>query len=393
MLKEVTQTDEQPQLTLEGAPQIDEQSRVASADVTRTEEKSRLVSLDAFRGFIMLWIIGGKSLLLGLEQLGSNVVVAALAYELAHTPWEGLRFYDLIWPAFMLMVGMSVPFSYAKRSLTESHNQFMLHALKRAAILFLLGSLRTSVSSGSPTLIELSSALQPIAVAYLVAALLVNKSPRIQAAAGGLILIGYALLLAFVPAPGVPAGSYQQESNLVAAVDVMVLGRTHPEGWGTVLSAIPTIATTILGLLIGGLLMSSRSNRSKVTIIGLTGLSGVALGLALSPVAPVVMKLWTTSYGILSAGWACLFFLCFYWVIDLRGYRKWAFPFVVIGMNAIAAYMGTSLFSLNRIVGVFTKGIAQSLDPFGALFSAAAVLLVEWLILLWMYKRKIFIKA
>ncbi|MBI3698659.1 MAG: hypothetical protein HY238_27945 [Acidobacteria bacterium] len=222
---------------------------------------------------------------------------------------------------------------------------------------------------------------------------LAGRPAKVQAATGGLILFAYALLLALVPAPGIPAGSYLRNANLVTAVDILVLGRSHPEGWGTVLSTIPTIATTILGLLIGQLLMSQRSAASKARIIGLMGLGGAILGLAISPWVPVIMKLWTTSYGILSAGWACLLFLLFYWIIDVRGWRKWAFPFVVIGMNAIAIYIGTTLVPISRIAGIFTKGIAAHLGAFGALFSAAVVLLVEWLILLWMYKRKIFLRA
>jgi len=235
--------------------------------------------------------------------------------------------------------------------------------------------------------------LQPIAIAYFVAFLLVRKSWRFQAAAGASILAGYALLLAFVPAPGTPSGNYQEGMNLVSAVDIAVLGRTHKEGWGTVLSTIPTIATTLLGLLIGELLRSNRSQRSKIRIMALAGVCGVVLGLAMDPIVPVVMKLWTVSYGLASAGWSCLLFLAFYWVVDVRGCRDWAFPFVVIGVNALAVYMGRTLVPLGRIVGVFTAGPALNMGSFGPLFQAVAVLAVEWLVLYWMHRRKIFLAA
>ena len=274
----------------------------------------------------MFWIVGGGAIMAGLQALGHNPVIDTIAYQLDHTPWRGLRYYDLIWPSFMLMTGMSLPFSYAKRSLTQSHGEIFRRVLRRALVLFLLGSLRESVQLNHPYLVELSSALQPIAIAYLAAFLLVRKSWRFQAAVAVCILAGYALLLAFVGAPGVPAGSYQKGANLVAAVDIAVLGRTHEEGWGTVLSTIPTIATTILGLLIGELLMSDRRPEKKALVIGLIGISGVVVGLALDPVVPIIMKLWTTSYGVASAGWACLLFLAFYWIIDIRGYRGWSFP-------------------------------------------------------------------
>ena len=360
---------------------------------TQAAPDTRLLSLDAFRGFTMFWIVGGKSLMMALQRLDSNAVAGAIAYQLSHTEWEGLRFYDVIWPAFMLMVGVSVPFSYARRRLAGTPGSFRMQALRRAVVLFLLGSLRTSVSSNSPTWIELSSALQPIALAYLVAAFVVSASRRVQIATGVLILILYGLVLQFVPATGVPAGSYVKDANLVRSVDLMVLGRTHEEGWGTVLSAIPTISTTILGLLLGQLLMSGRPARNKLKMIALTGLGAVAFGLALSPVVPVIMKLWTISYGVLSAGWACLELAVFYWIIDVLGYRKWAFAFAVIGMNAVAIYIGVTLVPFSRIVGVFSKPIAAQLGAFGGLFSAAAVLSVEWLILYWMYRRRIFLRA
>lgn len=360
----------------------------ASKPVTK-----RLVSLDAFRGWTMFWIVGGGGIMAGLQALGHNPVIDTIVYQLNHTPWQGLRYYDLIWPSFMLMTGMSLPFSYAKRSLRQTHREIFLRVFRRALVLFLLGSIRESVNLRHPYLVELSSALQPIGIAYFCAFLLVRKSWRFQAAVAASILAGYALLLAFVPAPGIPAGTYQNGRNLVTAVDTAVLGRTHEEGWGTVLSTIPTIATTILGLLIGELLRSNRPQKSKVRIIALVGVSCVVLGLAMDPIVPVIMKLWTTSYGLASAGWACLLFLAIYMIVDVRGYSKWTFPFVVIGMNAITVYMGRTLVPLGRIVGIFTEGPAAAIGSFGPLLQAAAVLVVEWLILYWMYKRKIFLAA
>lgn len=369
-------------------------------DQTRSQQASgsaasgtRLISLDAFRGFTMFWIVGGKSLMMAFRNLDSNVIAATIAYQLTHSPWEGIRFYDVIWPAFMLMVGVSVPFSFAKRRQTHTLWQIRLQAIKRSVILFLLGSLRVSVSSNTPTLIELSSALQPIAVAYLVASFLANASRRVQAAVGVLILVAYGLALHFISAPGVQAGSYAIENNLVRAVDLWTIGRTHQEGWGTVLSTLPTISTTILGLLLGQFLMGGASVRRKAAVIGITGVACVLAGLALSLVVPVIMKLWTVSYGVLSAGWACLQFFLFFWIIEVWGWRKWAFPFVVIGMNAITIYMGVTLVPITRIVGIFSKPLAAQMGAFGPLFNASAVILVEWLILYWMYKRKIFLRA
>lgn len=364
-----------------------------SSKMSNPSESKRLISLDAFRGFTMFWIIGGGSLMAGFQALGSNPVIDFVTYHLEHSDWQGLRYYDLIWPSFMLMVGMSIPFSYAKRSQSQSRHQMTLHALQRFVILFLLGSLRTSVHLEQPTLIELSSALQPIAVAYLVAFFLVQRSIRFQSTVLVLILAVYAILLEFLPAPGVVPGSYEKGINLVYAVDMAILGRAHSAGWGTVLSTIPAVATTILGLILGGIMRSDRSSKQKMLIIAGIGSGGVILGLALDPFIPVVMKLWTTSYGILSAGWACLLFAFFYWVIDIRGYKKWTFPFVVIGMNAIAVYMSRTLIPLSATVRIFTGSLAGVLGVFLPLFTAVCVLGVELLILWWMYERKIFIRV
>jgi predicted acyltransferase len=353
----------------------------------------RLISLDAFRGWTMFWIVGGTGLVAGLQALHANPLINGLVYELNHTSWQGLRFYDLIWPSFMLMTGMSLPFSYAKRSLTQTHHQISVRVLRRFMVLFLLGSLRESISFQHPYLIELSSALQPIAVAYLAAFLIVRKSWRVQATIGASILVFYALLLAFVTAPGVPAGSYDRNANLVLWTDLATVGRVLPEHWGTVICTLPTISTTILGMLLGELLMTSRSTASKMKIIGVVGVCGVALGWALNPVIPIVMKIWTTSYGLASAGFACLMFLVFYWLIDVRGYRKLAFPFVVIGMNAVAIYMSESIIPWSKTVAIFTHPLAGTLGALTPLLHAIVVLAIEWLVLYWMYKRKIFLTA
>src|SRR6266571_7136760 len=162
----------------------------ASAEASKPVTK-RLISLDAFRGWTMFWIVGGGAIMTGLQALGHNPVIDTIVYQLNHTPWQGLRYYDLIWPSFMLMTGMSLPFSYAKRSLTQTHRQILMRVLRRFLVLFLLGSLRESIHFNRPYLIELSSALQPIAVAYLAAFLIVRRSWRFQAAVGAGILVFY----------------------------------------------------------------------------------------------------------------------------------------------------------------------------------------------------------
>jgi predicted acyltransferase len=359
----------------------------------------RLLSLDTFRGFTMFWIVGGGFLMAGFQALGHNVVIDLIVHELHHTPWIGLRFYDCIWPSFMLMVGVSVPLALAKRSLTETYNKQLLHAVRRAAILFLLGSVRESISLNHPFLIELSSALQPIAIAYLVAFLVARKSWRFQAGLAGIILAAYACVLALVPAPGISAGTYVLNHNLVHYVDMALLGPHYSiwtyrnEGWGTVISTIPVISTTLFGLLIGELLLTPLSKATKAKFIGGMGVLFLALGFGLSPLIPIEMKMWTTSYGLASAGVACLEFLFFFWLVDMAGYRKWSIIFVPFGVNAVFIYMAVSLISFRAGTEVFTHPIAVHLGRGGVLFDALGALSVEWLILYWMMKRRILIKA
>jgi predicted acyltransferase len=174
----------------------------------------------------------------------------------------------------------------------------------------------------------------------------------------------------------------------------MVLGRTYPtEPWGTVLCTLPTISTTILGLLIGEWLMSARSKESRATMIAGAGLFCLAGGYALSPFVPVIMKIWTTSYGLVTAGWACIMFLFFYWFIDVRGHTKGTLFFVAIGSNAVFIYMVASIVPLRQWVGIFTRSMVGASGHLEPLLRAVVVLGVECLILLWMHRNKIFIKA
>ena len=183
----------------------------------------RLVSLDAFRGWTMFWIVGGGAIVAGLHALSSNPLINGLVYELSHTDWQGLRFYDLIWPSFMLMTGMSLPWSYAKRSLTQKDHEIFMRVLRQlCGSFFFLVRYGESIGFHHPYLVELSSALQPIAVAYLAAFLIVRRSWHFQATVGASILVFYALLLAFVPAPGV--------SSRVTTIETQTwfCGRTWP---------------------------------------------------------------------------------------------------------------------------------------------------------------------
>ncbi len=357
-----------------------------------TPTAERLASLDALRGFIMFWIIGGAALMSGLQHLSSNPFVNVLADELHHTPWQGLRFYDCIWPCFLLMVGISVALSAAKRSSSQTDGQMMLHALKRVIALFLLSSLQESINRGSPSLVGYD-ALQQIAIAYFVAFLLARKSAWAQVMVAGLILAAHALVEAFVPAPGIPAGTYAFNHNIVYAIDVAVLGRAHPAGFGNLLCGIPPISICILGLIIGQLLIRQRSTDSRIKVMGGVGLLCLAWGYALSAVIPIIMKMATASWAFLAAGWSSLLFMLFFWLIDVRGYHRWTLPLRVVGMNALFIYVFSLLIPIGQWASVFSKGMVGAFNPSEPFLRWILALAAEWAILFWMYRRKIFIKA
>ena len=355
---------------------------------------SRLTSLDVFRGFTIVGMISGglgSSLLLGLPILDT------IARQFTHTDWNGLTFYDLVFPSFLFIVGIAMPFSFAKRIADGiPHNKLIIHAFKRAVVLFLLGALRVSVKENSPALFELSSALQPIAFAYFISFLFINKSIKFRGAISIIIILIYWIILKLIPVANIPMGSLEKNQNIVWYIDMLILGRSHENYWGTLLLFLPQVTQTLCGTIVGDVLRSSRSQLEKIKILGLSGVSGIILGAIMSIFIPMNMKLWSPSYVVSTIGWASIIFLILYWLIDVKGYHgKCSFFFTVFGMNAIALYLGSSLFGgrLGYIVKVFINDIANASGQLGAFFTFLMILLVKWLIFYWMYKRRIFIKV
>jgi predicted acyltransferase len=171
-----------------------------------------------------------------------------------------------------------------------------------------------------------------------------------------------------------------------------VLGHAQPEGFGTLLPTLPPVSIAILGLLFGNLLIGERSIKSKTLVIGGTGLLCLAAGYALSLWVPVVMKMGTASWGLLAAGWASLLFMLFFWLVDVRGYRAWSFPLRVIGMNALFIYAFSQLINIDQAMAVFSKALVGGSGSSDLLLRSALVLGVEWLLLFWMYRKKIFVR-
>ena len=402
----------------------------ATSIVTRLETRaegssSRLSSLDAFRGLVMtLMLAEAMRLPVVAQAFPGSAIWRLVAFNTEHVAWQGCSLHDLIQPGFSFLVGAAIPFSIASRKKKgQTFVQMLGHAVWRALLLIFLGIFLRSQWSNR-TYFTFEDTLTQIGLGYVFLFLLGFVRVRTQVATLLLILIAYWAAFALYPAPGpsfdyarvgVPAGwghnysgflsHWNKNSNLAWAFDVWFLNlfpRERPfafneGGWST-LSFIPTIGTMILGLLAGGWLKSERSREQKLLglVIAGTGLVLLGLGCQWAGICPIVKRIWTPAYTLYSGGWVMLILAGFYALIEWKGYRGWAFPLVVVGMNSIAAYVMSwtmeSFFdrALDRHVGKAMLVLAPT--TFQPVLRGFGVILIFWLILFWMYRRKVFLR-
>ncbi|MGE5509380.1 MAG: acyltransferase family protein [Chitinophagales bacterium] len=365
--------------------------------------KARLVSLDTLRGFDMFWIIGARALASGLANLHLPGV-SALAAQLTHSAWNGFTFYDLIFPLFIFITGVSLVLSLQKRIERGDDKRVILrHVLTRTVTLFLLGVVYNGFNLGGPAgvSVRLMGVLQRSALCYLAAALLVlYTKPRVQAATVVGLLAGYWAVMRFVPVPGFGAGVWTVEGNLAHYLDRLLLpGRLYFGDWDPegLLTTVPAIATCLLGALTAHWLRAeSRSKLSperRTLYLFLGGVALAGLGLLLSPVFPINKKLWTSSFVLLTGGLAVMLLSVFHWVIDLRGRKRWAFPFVVVGMNSLFIYLAARFIPFDRLAHwIASASLFAFLGRGQTLFIALAQLTIEGALLLWMYARRTFVR-
>ncbi len=377
----------------------DTQLRSFPAQVTAAKP-GRLLSLDALRGFDMFWIIGGQGIFLGLAKVWPGRLSTALAQQLRHVPWEGLHCFDLIWPLFMFMVGVSLAFSLTKRKANgESNKDLYLHALRRALILFVLGMMAQGnlLQFNLATLHPCYSVLHAIAAGYLIATIVtLNLRPIGQAITTAVFLILYWILLIAIPVPGVGRGVLTPYGNAATYIDNLVLGRFSyvPQGMENTwfLSYLGFAASVMIGVLVGELLLSRRSEKLKCWMLYGSGAGLIVLGLIWSVWLPVIKLLWDGSFVLIAGGLSCLMMATFYLIIDVLGYRKWVFPFSVIGMNALAVYMATELFNFRHIGDIFVGHLLPRVGRWDEFLAETTAFLIVWLILYWMYRTRSFVK-
>ena len=370
-------------------------STQAHTDLTRAGP-SRLMSLDALRGFDMFWIVGGAAIFRALAKCFPGAAADRIVAQLEHVPWQGLHFFDWIWPLFMFIMGVAMPFSVARRRAAGATNRAIYaHAAVRGTILFVLGM----VAQGDLLAFDLSklhpcySVLHGIAAGYLIAMLvLVNFRPASQAALTGVFLIAYWALLTLIPVPGCGSGMLTPGCNAAAFIDHIVLGR-FSYGLNTwFLSYLGFASSVLLGVLAGEFLAGTASAVRKVGGLVGAGFVLVALGLVWSIWLPIIKLLWSSSFVLVAGGLSAVALGVFYLLIDVLGFRRWAFPFTVIGMNALAVYMATMLFDFRHIGNIFVGTLAPRIGAWGGVVEAVAAFAAVWLILLWMYRTKTFVK-
>jgi heparan-alpha-glucosaminide N-acetyltransferase len=385
----------------------------------------RLTSLDVFRGATMVFM---ASEILHIASVArtfpSSGVARFLANALDHRPWVGCAPWDLIQPAFMFMVGVSLPFSIAsRRGRGQTFRRMFAHSVYRALALIALGIFLRS-QAGPQTYFTFEDVLTQIGLGYVFLFLLGWVRPRVQAAAAAAILAGYWAAFALYPVPGsgfdtttvgVPANwphdlsgfaaHWDKNTNLANRFDQWFLNlfpRETPfvynRGGYVTLNFIPSLATMIFGLLAGGLLQSGRRTDEKLRLLTACGIAGIALGLALHAlgICPIVKRIWTPSWTLFSGGWVVLLLAACYWIVDVKGYRRWAFPFIVVGMNSIAMYVlvhvATDYVTRSLLIHAGPRPFHAFGAPFAPIVLGAATLLIFWLILLWMYRQRVFVR-
>jgi predicted acyltransferase len=358
----------------------------------------RIISIDALRGFDMFWIIGGSSIVALLMRMTGTPFGDAVAAQFTHSEWHGFTFEDLIFPLFLFIVGLSIPLSLEKRlARGEPWSEILRHILTRALILYFLGMIINAKLISTLGGLRYTGVLHRIAVCYLFASLIVLHSRtrgRVLWFAG--LLAGYWAVMALVPVPGYGTGVLTPEGSLASWFDRHYLpGQLRHELFDNegILSTFPAIATTLLGVLASGWIASGASGNRKTAGILSAGGAFLALGFIWNTVFPINKLLWTSSFVLFAGGWSLLLLGIFYWLIDVREYRRWVFPFTVIGMNSIAIYWANMMFDFGLIVTVFTYGFKNSLGPWKGLFLAVSALAVKWMFLYVLYRKRIFLKA
>ena len=365
-------------------------------------KSNRLLSIDALRGFDMFFISGGASFLYFIHEKTTLPWVDTLAEQVKHPAWNGFTFFDFIFPLFLFIAGVSLSFSL-KSSLRKKVLKSNLYkkAFKRMIILIVLGIIykNAPLPLFEPSQIRFGSVLGRIGFATFITTLLFlnfSKTQRIYWVVG--ILLAYYAALFLIPVPEFGAGNLSFEGNLVGWIDKGIMPGILKQGTYdelAFLTQFPALCLTVLGAWAGEVLQDPKSSENKkVQRLTLFGVSALILGLVWSLHFPINKHLWTSSFILLTGGMSFLILALFYWLIDVKGYRKWAFFFKVIGMNSLIIYFANSFINFTYTSNKIFGGLLSPIDEkwHAALISVGALGLV-WLFLYILYRNKLFIKV
>jgi predicted acyltransferase len=362
--------------------------------------RERLLSLDALRGLGMFWVIGGIAIVEAAAELTGWGALAWLAGQTHHADWHGFGLVaDLVFPLFLFLAGAAMPFSFAKRlERGDSRMRLYRHVVARGLLLVLLGLIYNGLLKFDWENMRYASVLGRIGLAYLFAALIVlNTRWRAQLAWVALLLAGYWAALKFVPVPGFGAGDLAPGHTLTDYLDRLLMpgkllhGDRDPLG---LLSTIPATSTALIGAITGRLLKTDRLSAYAKTMAMVAG-GTVCFGLAYLWQAdfPINKHLWSSSFVLHCAGWSLALLAFFYLVIDVWRLRAWALFFVVIGSNSILIYMARRFVAFGYTTHFVFDGVLRITGPMQSVLWAVAVVLVEWLLLLFLHRKRIFLRV
>ncbi|MGQ7870520.1 acyltransferase family protein [Sunxiuqinia sp. sy24] len=363
----------------------------------RTEKKERLLSLDALRGFDMFWITGGSMLAI---FLGKTFGFEWLINQMEHVEWVGLHMYDLIFPLFMFISGVAIPYALiSKLEKNVPQKTLLAKVTKRMVILVVLGVIYNGALSGDLSNIRFASVLGQIGLAYFFASAIVvytkSFASRLYWLAG--MLVGYALIQLFVPVPGIGAGVLTPEGCINGYIDRLLLpGRLHgevfdPEGLLCIVSAA---GITLMGSVAGHFLREqSRTPWEKISILSIIGVGLFLVGWALHPVYPIIKSAWTTSFNLAAGGISFLLMAFFYLIIDVLKWQKWSFYFRVIGMNSIFVYLFVRFIDVSKLTNSLFGWSPELLGDFGQLIWIIGWLGIIWSVLYYMYRKQVFLRV
>lgn len=371
---------------------------------TKTQPQ-RLESLDAFRGFDMIWIMGLPAVIFALNKIFGGPFFEVLSEQMRHAKWHGLHFMDLVFPTFLFIAGCSFPFSLRSRlAKGDKHSSILKHIFKRTFLLVLLGCVYNGILNFNFENMRYASVLGRIGVAWMFGTLLYVyfHKTKVFYAFPIAILVIYSLVIGLIPSPtaGNYTSIYDMEATIVGWVDQQLLpgrllskGLFDPEG---ILSTIPAISTALFGIIAGRILLteSDKLKYSKTSLIIGGGAILIALGFALSIIEPINKSLWTSSFTLVSAGISAVSLGIFYWVIDVKQWKKGVFFFQIIGLNSLLIYLAQRIVSFKGINEYFLNGVASCFsENVGELILAIGYVAICWLFLYYLYQKKTFLKV